>query len=153
MSVEAAWAQELLARIETLEEVAESLDASDPNRAKLLGVISQELGQAPPLRPVVAATVLEMTEKTVRAWASEGVLTVRQHTPRLLLDADRVHEVWHLVRDLRQAGKTRGLLDEVYRRLADASLLDREDLRESLGQMKRGEGRVVRTKPRAARAG
>jgi hypothetical protein len=153
VSVEAARTQELLARIETLEEIADSLDAADPNRAKLLDVITQELGQVPPLRPVVAASVLELTEKTVRAWAAEGVLTISQHHPRLLLDADRVHEVWHLVRDLKQAGMTRGLLDEVYRRLVDQSLLDREDLQESLDQMRRGEGRVVRAKPRATRAG
>jgi hypothetical protein len=32
----------------------------------------------------------------------------------------------------------------VWRRLEDAALLDREDLRESLDQMRRGEGRVLR---------
>jgi hypothetical protein len=57
------------------------------------------------------------------------------------------------VSDLKQAGMTRGLLDEVYRRLMDQSLLDREDLQESLDQMRRGEGRIVRAKPRATRAG
>jgi hypothetical protein len=39
--------------------------------------------------------------------------------------------------------RTRGLLDEVYRRLSDTTLLDRDDLRASLAQMGRGEGRVV----------
>ena len=33
--------------------------------------------------------------------------------------------MWHLVLKLRAAGNTRGLLDEVYRRLSDAALLDR----------------------------
>jgi len=91
--------------------------------------------------------VLHFTEKTVRAWAREGVLTVRQEHPRLLLDARRLHQVLLLVRDLQRAGKTRGLLDEVYRRLSDAALLDREDLAVSVDQMRRGEGRVVRPKP------
>jgi len=63
---------------------------------------------AAPVRPVVAASVLALTEKTVRAWAAAGVLTIRQRRSRLLLETDRVHEVRHLVRDLRRAGKTRG---------------------------------------------
>jgi hypothetical protein len=62
----------------------------------------------------------------------------------MLLDASRLHEVLHLVSDLRRAGKNRGLLDEVHRRLSDQSLLERTDLATSLEQMHRGEGHVVR---------
>lgn len=62
----------------------------------------------------------------------------------MLLDAERLHDVLHLVSDLRRAGKNHGLLDEVHRRLSDQSLLDREDLATSLEQMHRGEGHVVR---------
>ena len=58
----------------------------------------------------------------------------------MLLDVERVHEVLRLVKDLRAAGKTVGLLDEVHRRLVDATWLDRDDLTESLEQMRRGEG-------------
>ena len=77
--------------------------------------------------------------------AAEGVLTMHQHRPRLFLDADRLHRVSHLVADLRRAGRTRGLLDEVYRRLADDALAGRDDLAESLAEMRRGVGRVVRS--------
>ena len=49
----------------------------------------------------------------------------------------------HLVSELRAAGANAGLLDEVHRRLADASWLDRANLAESLGQMRRGEGHVI----------
>jgi hypothetical protein len=49
-----------------------------------------------------------------------------------------------LVSGLRAAGQDRDLLDQVWRRLEDATLLDRDDLRDSLGQMRRGEGRVLR---------
>jgi hypothetical protein len=52
--------------------------------------------------------------------------------------------VSHLVGDLRRAGQKRGLLDEVYRRLVDDALAERDDLAESLAQMHRGVGRVVR---------
>ena len=58
---------------------------------------------------------------------------------------DRLHLVSHLVADLRRAGRTRGLLDEVYRRLADDALAGRDDLAESLAEMRGGEGRVVRS--------
>ena len=104
-----------------------------PQRRSLPGSINQP------------TDILQLTEKTVRDWAAEGVLTVHQHRPRLLLDADRLHRVSHLVADLRRAGRTRGLLDEVYRRLADDALAGRDDLAESLAEMRGGEGRVVRS--------
>ena len=65
--------------------------------------------------------------------------------PRVKLPIVRLHEVLHLVSDLRRAGKTRGLIDEVHRRLSDQSLLDRPDLASSLDEMRSGKGRVVRT--------
>jgi hypothetical protein len=144
VAVEARQTRQLLERIETLEDVASSLPESDIRRERLLNVVREELATAAPVRPVVAAAVLEITEKTVREWAREGVLTAHQTEPRLLLDADRLHEVLHLVNDLRRAGQKRGLLDEVFRRLADDALFAREDLAESLGQMGRDEGKVVR---------
>jgi hypothetical protein len=58
-----------------------------------------------------------------------------------------VHAVSHLVSELRAAGQDGDLLDQVWRRLEDAALLDRADLRESLDQMRRGEGRVLRPVP------
>lgn len=144
LAIEALQTRQLMERVETLEQVAASLPERDPRRAQLLGVVRDELAGAAPVRPVVAAEILHLTEKTVRDWAAEGVLSVVQERPRLLLDADRLHQVSHLVDDLRQAGKTRGLLDEVYRQLADKALAGREDLAESLAQMRRGEGKVVR---------
>ena len=59
---------------------------------------------------------------------------------RILLDVRRVHQVLHLVQDLRAAGRTTGLLDEVHRRLVDATWLEREDLDESSAQLRRPEG-------------
>jgi hypothetical protein len=75
------------------------------------------------------------------------VLTVARRSPRLLLDVRSVHAISHVIRELRAAGKDRDLLDEVRRRLSDETLLAREDLRESLNQMRRGEGRVLRPIP------
>jgi DNA-binding transcriptional MerR regulator len=142
--------RDVLDRVEKIESVAVTLGASDERRLTLRDVIVKELAAASPVRPRTAAEILGLTEKTVRSWVTEGVLTATTQAPRLLLDPTRLHEVWHLVQDLRQAGKTRGLLDEVHRRLADQALLDREDLAESLEQMRRGEGTVRVPRPTTA---
>ena len=62
---------------------------------------------------------------------------------RVLLDDEQVHQVLRLVEDLRAAGKTVGLLDEVHRRLVDATWLKRDDLTESLEQMRAGAAEAV----------
>ncbi|CAL9672614.1 hypothetical protein SUDANB95_07588 [Actinosynnema sp. ALI-1.44] len=144
VATEAAQIRDLFDQIEEIEEVASTLAEDDERRRKLDGVVARVLRTAPPVRPVVAGELLDLTEKTVKAWAREGVLAIHSREPRMLLDAVRLHEVLHVVSELRQAGRTRGLLDEVHRRLSDQALLDRDDLATSLAQMHRGEGRVVR---------
>ena len=144
VATETTHAVELMERVETLESVARSLPEQDERRQRLLSLVEKDLSSAAPLRPRVAAELLGLSEKTVRAWVDEGILVAAEtSSPRLLLDVVRVHEVIHLVQDLRAAGATTGLLDEVYRRLVDATWLDREDLQESLAQMRRGEGFVI----------
>ncbi|MET9626683.1 hypothetical protein ABZX92_04400 [Lentzea sp. NPDC006480] len=145
VATEAAHIRDLFATIEELESVASSLAEDDERRHKLDGVVAKTLRQAPPVRPVVAGELLDLTEKTVKAWAREGVLAIHSQEPRMLLDTVRLHEVLHLVSDLRRAGKTRALIDEVHRRLSDQSLLDRPDLANSLAEMRSGKGRVVRS--------
>ncbi len=137
-----------LTTVEDVERVVLGMTQPDAktreSRDILCSVIDRTLKATPPVRPAVAARVLGLTEKTVRHWAEEGVLTLKQATPtRQGVDPERLHAVLHLVRDLRAAGQTRGLLDEVWRRLNDQALLDREDLQESLAQMRRGEGAVL----------
>jgi DNA-binding transcriptional MerR regulator len=131
-----------LTTVEDVESVVLGMQPTDSGRKTLRSVIDRTLKATPPVRPAVAARVLGLTEKTVRHWADEGVLTIKQARPQRL-DVERLHEVLHLLRDLREAGKTRGLLDEVWRRLSDQALLERTDLQESLAQMRRGEGRVL----------
>jgi hypothetical protein len=146
VEAEAERAKELLSVVDDVAEVAETLPPGDPRRSKLLAAVARTLDAAPPVRTIVAAELLGVSDKTVRAWAREGVLVVRQDEPRVLLDARRLYEVVVLVDDLRKAGHTRGLLDEVWRRLSDGALLDRDDLTESFGQMHKGEGRTVRAR-------
>ncbi|CAN5242187.1 hypothetical protein BH24ACT10_BH24ACT10_15780 [soil metagenome] len=148
VAAETTQAVELMERVETLESVARSLPDQDDRRSRLLRLVEKDLASAAPLRPRVAAQLLGLSEKTVRAWVDEGVLLVADtSSPRLLLDVERVHDVLHLVKDLRAAGATVGLLDEVHRRLVDAAWLDRADLAESVEQMRRGEGHVIAAAP------
>lgn len=144
IAVEEQRIRSLFARVEAVEDVAMTLPEDDDRRAKLLAVSSATLADEGTVRPVIAARLLGLSERTVRAWAKQGVLAVAQRDPRLLLDLQSVHEVRHIIRDLRALGKDRDLLDEVWRRLSDAALLDRSDLGESIEQMRRGEGRVLR---------
>lgn len=147
IAVEERRLRSLFERVEAVEDVARTLAENDERRAKLLAVSDSALAEEGTVRPVIAARLLGLSEKTVRAWAAAGVLTIARRSPRLLLDVRSVHAVSHLVSELRAAGQDRDLLDQVWRRLEDAALLDRDDLRESLGQMRRGEGRVLRPLP------
>jgi hypothetical protein len=144
IAIEERRVRSLFDRVEAVEDVARTLPEDDERRATLLQVSHAALADEGTIRPVIAARLLGLSEKTVRAWAAQGALTVAQRTPRLLLDVQSVHVISHIVRDLRALGKDRDLLDEVWRRLSDAALLERPDFSESLGQMRRGEGAVLR---------
>ena len=147
IAIEEKRIRNLFERVEEAEDVAHSLAEGDERRARLLNVSNAALAYEGTIRPVIAARVLGLSEKTVRAWVAEGVLTVASRSPRLLLDLTSVHVVSHLIRELREAGQERDLLDEVWRRLHDQAVLDRDDPRESLKQMRKGEGRVLRPLP------
>jgi len=147
IAVEERRLRSLFERVEVVEDVARTLAEDDERRAKLLAVSNAALADEGTIRPVIAARLLGLSEKTVRAWAASGVLTVARRSPRLLLDVHSVHAVSHIIRELRAAGHNRDLLDQVWPRLTDAALLEREDLQESLAQMRRGQGRVLRPLP------
>jgi len=82
----------LFERIDTLEDVAQRVDEGD--RVKLQRVVREELAASPPVRPVAAARVLDLSEKTIRTWVAEGVLQrADTQSPRLLLDTNVLHAV------------------------------------------------------------
>lgn len=139
VAIEETRIRSLLDSIEVVESVSASMPADDERRAQLLKAVDSLLSQIEPVRVEIAARLLDISDKTVRAWAKEGVLIPAVKEPRLLLDPTRLHEVMHLVKDLKAAGKNRNLLDLIWYRLSDQALLDRDDLQESLAQMARGE--------------
>lgn len=134
----------LLERVDKVESVAASLPPNDDRRTTLTEVVEQSLEAAPPVRPIIAAELMQLSDKTVRAWTAEGVLTADDSQPakRLLLSMRRLHDVLHVLRQVRAEGRTTGLLDEVYRRLADATWLEREDFAESLAQVRARQGKL-----------
>jgi hypothetical protein len=103
------------------------------------------LSSAEPVRVPIAARILLVSDKTVRAWAEDGLLTSRAVRPRRLLDAERLHTVLRFLDDLRAAGQDRDFRDNLWIRLQDEALLDRADLAESLAQMNAGNMRPALT--------
>ena len=132
----------LFDRIDNLDEVAYSFPERDDRCERLLEVADATLSEEPPIRPTVAASLLDVDEKTVREWADNGVLTIAARRPRLLLDPTSVYEVSRLIRDLRVLDD-----DEVWRRAADRGPTDQAERQESPAQTR---GRAVVPRPRRA---
>ena len=87
IAIEERRVRSLFDRVEAVEDVARTLPEDDERRAKLLEVSNAALADEGTIRPVIAARLLGLSEKTVRAWPPQGVLTVAQRAPRLLLDS------------------------------------------------------------------
>ncbi|SDJ80960.1 MerR HTH family regulatory protein [Actinopolyspora mzabensis] len=129
-------------RVEELEEVAEQASAQlDPTQLeRLRSVARRTLAGIKPVRVSLASELLDLDEKTIRSWTEEGVLTEADTaSTRRLLDPERLHEVLHIVRELRASGKRADLLDAVWWKLSDQAVLDREDLADSLAEMRSGD--------------
>jgi hypothetical protein len=55
--------------------------------------------------------------------------------PRVLLDVPSVHRASHVLRELREEGLERDLLEHVWHRLEDQAILERTDSRDGIGQL------------------
>ena len=78
IAVEERRLRSLFERVEVVEDVARTLPEDDERRVRLLAVSDSALAEEGTIRPVIAARLLGLSEKTVRAWAVAGVLTVAQ---------------------------------------------------------------------------
>jgi hypothetical protein len=131
--------RELFGSVDEIIDVAHSIQDDHPDEAARLMKASREaLATAVSVRVPIAAKLLLVSDKTVRAWVTEGLLTPRGGSRRVVLDAGRLHEVLQLIRELRAHGQDRDLRATLWRRLADEALLDRDDLAESLAEMRAG---------------
>ncbi len=131
--------RELFDMVDVVAAVAQAIEVDHPHEAaRLVEVSRNALSRAAPVRVPIAARLLLISDKTVRAWVHEGVLVPRMQQPRLLLDTERLHEVLRFLHELRSRGQNRDLLASLWQRLQDEALLDRDDLAESLQQMRAG---------------
>lgn len=131
---------------ELLETFAENLP-NPSQQAEQRRAAVELINDLGPLRTVIVGQLLGLMEKTAREWAKEGVLRIEIHDPRMLIDPLSVHNVFHLVKELRAAGQKRGLLASVTRSLADAALLESKDPQGSLGHVRQSQGEIVRRRP------
>jgi hypothetical protein len=138
--------RDLFARVDEVLDVAHSIEDERPQEAaRLVHVSHGALSSAEPVRVPIAARILLVSDKTVRAWVEDGLLMPRAVRPRLLLDAERLHAVLRLLDDLRAVGQDRDFRDNLWNKLRDEALLDRADLAESLSQMNAGNVRPALT--------
>src|SRR6202451_4668618 len=136
MAREEAAVRKLFARVDDVLDVALSREVERPREAaRLVHASHGALSSAEPVRVPIAARILLVSDKTVRAWVEDGLLTPRAVRPRLLIDAERLHAVLRFLGDLRAAGHDRDFRDDLWNKLRDEALLDRPDLTESLSQM------------------
>ncbi|MGS2640669.1 hypothetical protein [Streptosporangium sp. LJ11] len=141
--VEERAALALFDQAQRLDGVAASTHEAD-TRDTVREVVHDLLAHAEPVRATVAAKLLGVDEKTVRAWVGEGLLTQVRGKPRLMLEAERLYAVATLVQDLRRVGRTRNLAEAVWRRLQDQEFLESDQLADGLRQMSQNEGRPWR---------
>jgi DNA-binding transcriptional MerR regulator len=134
--------QHMVSQVNELDEIASTLD--DAATAQRLRSVSEAIAaEIAPVRVVIAAEVLGVSEKTVRSWVREGVLVKAGAHRRVLLDPAGLIAVERIVEQLRANGRDRNLLDAVYYELVDNDLANSSDLRDSLAQAKRREGHQI----------
>ena len=66
--------------------------------------------------------------ETVQGVGGRGFVDCRASVAAVAADVQTVHAVSHVIRELREAGMERDLLDELWRRLHDQVVLDRDDV-------------------------
>ena len=131
-------ARRLFGHASRIEDVASVIGHDRPGDAAVLReALGGLLADARPLPPGVAARLLEVSDTTVRMWVRTGLLIAAPGTRRL--DASRLHHVARLVQQLRREGRRQNLREALWRRLEDDTLVRRDDLVESLAQMRRGD--------------
>jgi hypothetical protein len=85
-----------------------------------------------------AERVLGVSNPTVRDWVRAGILEDFEGSPQRV-GLESLARARDIVRELREAGKSRDLMAAVMSRLEWEELQENDRFRESVGQMKRGE--------------
>lgn len=93
----------------------------------------------PGVRLSVAATLLGLSERTVRDWAGRGPLDLVPGAKPARVSTTSLARVVPLVRQLQAMGQDRDLLGALVRRLEDERVRSLPRVKKSLKQMERGD--------------
>lgn len=133
----------MFAHVEKLEAIANRVDQSDETSAQELYDLAESVvGQVPPVRIAVAAELLDVTKVTIKSWCQRGILARAESsmTPVQTLDPHRLHEVWHIVRDLREIGSKPGnLAEQIWHRLEDRQVTESEAFLQGVREWQAGD--------------
>src|SRR5215471_3530054 len=94
----------------------------------------------------LAATHLEVSERTVRDWIEAGILEVASTRP-IALAFKSVAEVRRELQRLRREGANANVRRALLDRIEDRAAMEQPRLRESIGQMRSGQRRYVHRRP------
>lgn len=140
-------AAERVARdVDELDALEATVHRNTEARARVDRLRRYRLAEAPSVRLSVAAKMLDLSVPTVRAWIMRGLLEdAPDPAPRRVTLAS-VLSLRPVVRELRELGQDRNLLEAIVARVEDRRTLTDRRLRTSLGEMRHGD--VIDITPR-----
>lgn len=132
--------QSFLTEIERLSAVKTALDSEQKDKAtKLLAEAKEALFEISPGVPAaLAATIIGVSEPTVRDWAYRGILRSTKTKP-MKLSLDSVYYVKKIVEELRQRGQDAGFRNALLAAIDDQMTLQESSFQRSLRQMHEGK--------------
>jgi hypothetical protein len=140
-------AAERVARdVDELDALEATVHRNTEARARVDRLRRYRLAEAPSVRLSVAAKMLDLSVPTVRAWIMRGLLEdAPDPAPRRVTLAS-VLSLRPVVRELRELGQDRNLLEAIVARVEDRRTLTDRRLRTSLEEMRHGD--VIDITPR-----
>lgn len=137
----------LFEHVERLERIADDLaERHDPAAADVRKVVADIVDDVPPVRIAVAVELLQVSKATVWSWLGRGIIRNANGNPTKVqvLDPHRLHEVLHIVRDLRELGTKSGdLAEHVWYRLEDQELAESDMFVEGMAAWRDGDTHKV----------
>jgi hypothetical protein len=133
-------AAERVARdIDELDALEASVRRNRDARARVERLRRRRLEEAPSVRLSVAAAMLELSLPTIRSWISRGLLEDLPNVSPRQVTLESVLTLRPVLRELRELGQDRNLLEALMARTEDRQILASRRLSKSLEEMRRGE--------------
>jgi hypothetical protein len=141
-------AAERVARdVDELDALEATVHRNTEARARVDRLRRHRLAEAPSVRVSVAAKMLDLSVPTVRTWIMRGLLEEAPDAAPRRVTLASVLRLRPIVRELRELGQDRNLLEAIVARVEDRRTLTDRRLRTSLAEMRHGG--VIDITPRA----